>query len=79
MSRRNAGIHPGDSRIKLAFPLIFLFVAGINSAAAQVVPLPRPRPDAAPTSQIEEGPSACRLTSELAIAPTVSNHACPEV
>ena len=73
--RCNAGIHPGDSLVKFVFPLIVLFAAAIDSAFAQVVPLPRPRPDAAPTSQVEEGPSACRvrLTGELAIAPTVPN------
>jgi hypothetical protein len=56
-------------------PLVAVFAAGIDLAAAQVVPLPRPRPEAAPTSQVEEGPSACRvrLTGELALAPSVSN------
>jgi len=74
-SRRNAGDRRRDSRVKFVFPVVVLFATGIDPAAAQVVPLPRPRPDAAPTSQVEEGPSACRvrLTSELAIAPTVSN------
>jgi hypothetical protein len=66
---------PGTSRVKFIFPLMILFAAGIDPAAAQSVPLPRPRPALAvePTLQIEEVPSACRirLTTELAIAPSV--------
>jgi hypothetical protein len=61
--------------VKFLFPLMILFVAGIDPAAAQSVPLPRPRPAIEPTSQVEDAPSACRvrLTDELAIAPSVSN------
>jgi hypothetical protein len=70
-SRDNAAIHPRNSRVKFIFPLMILFAAGIDPAAAQSVPLPRPRPALA--SQVEEVPSACRirLTAELAIAPSV--------
>jgi hypothetical protein len=74
-SRGSAGIHPQDTGLRFVLPLVAVFAAGIDLAAAQVVPLPRPRPEAAPTSQVEEGPSACRvrLTGELALAPSVSN------
>jgi hypothetical protein len=74
-SRRNTEFPPGGRRVRFAFPLFVLLAVGIDPVAAQVVPLPRPRPDAAPTSHVEEGPSACRvrLTGELAIAPSVSN------
>ena len=56
--------------MKVVFPLMVLFAAGIGSAAAQRVPLPRPRPAVEPTSPVEEAPSACRirLTDEVAIA-----------
>jgi hypothetical protein len=73
-SYRNAAIHAGERRVKIVFQLlIILFASGSDPAAAQVVPLPRPRPAAAPTSQAEPAPSACRvrLTSELAIAPSM--------
>jgi hypothetical protein len=60
--------------VKFIFPLMILFAAGIDLAAAQSVPLPRPRPAVELTLQVEEAPSACRvrLTAELAIAPSVS-------
>ena len=60
--------------MKFIFPMMILFAAGIDLAAAQSVPLPRPRPAVEPTSQVEQAPSACRirLTAELAIAPSVS-------
>src|SRR5882724_7685335 len=69
-----AAIHPGDLRVKFIVPLMILLAAGIDPAAAQAVPLPRPRPAEAPNSQVEEAPSACRvrLTSEVAIAPSLS-------
>src|SRR5262249_21818893 len=51
------------------------FPAGNRLAAAQSVPLPRPRPvlPMESSSQVEEGPSACRirLTTDFAIAPSV--------
>jgi hypothetical protein len=52
---------------------MILFIAGTDAAAAESVPLPRPRPAQAPSSEVEEVPSACRirLTSEFAIAPSV--------
>jgi hypothetical protein len=61
--------------VKFVFPVMILFAVGIRPAAAQSVPLPRPRPALEPTSQVDEGPSACRvrLTGELAIAPSVSS------
>ena len=73
-SRCEAAIHPGDLRVKFIVPLMILLAAGIDPAAAQAVPLPRPRPAEAPNSQVEEAPSACRvrLTSEVAIAPSLS-------
>ncbi len=61
--------------MKLVFPLILLMAAADVAAAAQTVPLPRPRPAPATQSspQDEETPSACRLrlTTELAIAPSI--------
>jgi hypothetical protein len=73
--RHEAVMHPKDSCVKLIFPLLILFAAGTGPATAQSVPLPRPRPAPAmeSSSQVEEGPSACRirLTTELAIAPSV--------
>jgi hypothetical protein len=52
---------------------MILFAAGMEAAIAQSVPLPRPRPAPEPNSQAEEVPSACRirLTTELAIAPSL--------
>lgn len=60
--------------MKVVFPLMILFAAGIDPAAAQSVPLPRPRPAVEPSSQVDEAPSACRvrLTDEVAIAPSVA-------
>jgi Extensin-like protein C-terminus len=74
-SRRNTAIYPGNRRVNFIFPLMILFVLGIDPAVAESVPWPRPRPSEAPTSPLEEVPSACRvrLTSELAVAPSVSN------
>jgi hypothetical protein len=54
-----------DADVKILLPLILVFAA-VGGAAAQVVPLPRPRPEAAPSSQ---EPSACqlRLTGDVAV------------
>ncbi len=59
--------------MKLIVPLMILFAAGMEAATAQSVPLPRPRPAPESSSQVEEVPSACRirLTTELAIAPSL--------
>jgi len=65
--------HPKGTVAWLILLLMILFAARMDAATAQSVPLPRPRPAQAPSSQVEEFPSACRirLTSELAIAPSV--------
>jgi hypothetical protein len=53
--------------VNILLPLILVFAA-VGGAAAQVVPLPKPRPAAAPPSSQE--PSACqlRLTNDVAVA-----------
>ena len=58
------------------FLFALMLIATGNSAVAQTVPLPRPRPMAAgPALPLEEPaePSACRLrlTEELAVAPSI--------
>src|SRR5262245_56367643 len=60
ISIKNAGVN-------ILLPLIFV-LAVVSSAAAQVVPLPKPRPAEAPSLQ---EPSACQLrltTTDVAVA-----------
>jgi hypothetical protein len=69
-SRHNAALRLKSRCGKSIIPLMMLLTAGTDLAATQVVPLPRPRPAAAP--QIEQVPSACRVRlSELAIASSI--------
>jgi hypothetical protein len=65
------GILPENIRVKLIFPLTILCAMGIDPAVAQSIPLPRPRPALEPASRAEESSCRLRLTSEIAIAPSV--------
>src|ERR1019366_4219979 len=80
---REGGLFPENApveapRVKLIYAMIAL-AAACNLAAAQGVPMPRPRPPAAPALTEEAvppeaaPPTACRLrlTAALATAPTL--------
>ena len=79
IGRHKAAIPVDSATVKLLSALIVI-VALCDLPTAQAVPLPRPRPDRVPEAQLPEAtpdgapePSACRLrlTSDLAVAPSL--------
>ena len=68
LAAQSTTCHPPsiNADVNILLPLIFV-LAAVGGAAAQGVPLPKPRPEAAPS--LHE-PSACqlRLTSDVAVA-----------
>jgi hypothetical protein len=85
VSRRKVAIVGDIATVRIVSTIVIL-VALCDAAGARVVPLPRPRPPSAPTATVAAPdaspaekpaepppPSACRLrlTSELAVAPSL--------
>jgi hypothetical protein len=85
VSRRKVAIVGDIATVRIVSTIVIL-VALCDAAGARVVPLPRPRPPSAPTATVAvpdalpaekpaepPPPSACRLrlTSELAVAPSL--------